>query len=124
MLSYSAPALSELCVSRLPSELVGVGRFELPASSSRRQRDTRMACTGTACTGGSLSAGIRQHPPKTGAVVTQFVTQTWRRSCAAARQVTALQSLRCQLLVRLDRPLAINPVLEGGSNCRPSVFQV
>jgi hypothetical protein len=50
-----------------------------------------MTSAGTACTGRSLSAGIRQHPPKTEAVVTQFVTQAWRCSCAAARRVTALQ---------------------------------
>jgi hypothetical protein len=55
------------------------------------KRDTRVACARTARTGGSLSAGIRQHPLKTGAVVTQFVTQAWRRSCAAAIRVTAPQ---------------------------------
>ncbi len=32
-------------------------------------------------------------------------------------------SLRCQLLVQHDRPFAINLVLGGGSNCRPSVFR-
>jgi hypothetical protein len=34
-----------------------------------------MAFTGTASTGWSLSAGVHQRPPKTGWVVTQFVTQ-------------------------------------------------
>jgi hypothetical protein len=34
-----------------------------------------MASTGPASTGGSLSAAIRLNASKTGAVVTQFVTQ-------------------------------------------------
>ena len=35
MLSYSAPAIRRFGGGHMPSELVGVGRFELPASSSR-----------------------------------------------------------------------------------------
>ncbi len=37
MFSYSAPAESRVHLGRMTSELVGLGRFELPASSSRTQ---------------------------------------------------------------------------------------
>jgi hypothetical protein len=56
--------------------VVGVAGFEPAASSSRRQSDTRIASAGTACTGRSLSTGVRQRPSKTGWVVTHFVTQS------------------------------------------------
>ena len=49
-----------------------------------------MASAGTACTGGSQSlesASVRRRPGGCHSVV----TQAWRRSCVAARQVTALQ---------------------------------
>ena len=55
-------------------------------------------------TGGSLSAGIRQHPPMTDAVATEFVTQTWRCSCVAARRVISWH---------VDRSLALALVQPG-----------
>ena len=63
-----------------------------------------MASADAACTGGSLSAGIRQHPPMTDAVATEFVTQTWRCSCVAARRVISWH---------VDRSLALALVQPG-----------
>src|ERR1700729_3901765 len=45
MLSYSAPAPDKSGVDCMPSELVGVGRFELPASSSRTKRAAKLRYT-------------------------------------------------------------------------------
>jgi hypothetical protein len=44
-LSYSAAAPDKSGVSRMLSELVGVGRFELPASSSRTKRAAKLRHT-------------------------------------------------------------------------------
>ena len=44
-LSYSTPALSEPDLSHMRSDLVGVGRFELPASSSRTKRAAKLRYT-------------------------------------------------------------------------------
>src|SRR5271165_2214366 len=111
--------------SRMSSELVGVAGFEPAASSSRRQSDTPIASAGTACTCWSMSTGVRQRPSKTGWVVTQFVTQTdddhvQRQAGDRLRVVSRCQLLTCSTI----GSLAIKPVVGGGSNCRPSVFQV
>ena len=45
MLSYPAPAAKRSGAGRMPSELVGVGRFELPASSSRTKRAAKLRYT-------------------------------------------------------------------------------
>ncbi len=45
MFSYSAPAESRVHLGRMSSELVGVGRFELPASSSRTKRAAKLRYT-------------------------------------------------------------------------------
>ena len=45
------------------------------ASSSRKQSDMLIASAGTACTGWSLSIGVRQRPSKTGWVIAHLVTQ-------------------------------------------------
>jgi hypothetical protein len=50
------------------------------ASSSRRQSDMRITSVGTVSTGWSLFTRVRQRPPKTVWVVTQFVTQLGRRA--------------------------------------------
>jgi hypothetical protein len=42
---YSAPAVSRFRDHQMPSELVGVGRFELPASSSRTKRAAKLRYT-------------------------------------------------------------------------------
>jgi hypothetical protein len=42
---YSPPAISRSGVNHIPSELVGVGRFELPASSSRTKRAAKLRYT-------------------------------------------------------------------------------
>jgi hypothetical protein len=85
-----------------------VAGFDPAASSSRRQSDTRMASAGTACTGGSLSTGVRQRPSKTGWVVTQFVTQTGGDH---VRQLT----LRSPALVLSGRAWAAITSLPGPS---------
>jgi hypothetical protein len=53
------------------------------ATSSRRQSSTRVASASSAWTGWPLSTGVHHRPSKTGSVVTQFVTQTGRRSRTA-----------------------------------------
>jgi hypothetical protein len=45
MLSYSPPAVSQSGEDHMPSDLVGVGRFELPASSSRTKRAAKLRYT-------------------------------------------------------------------------------
>jgi hypothetical protein len=49
-------------------------------ASSRRQSDMRITSVGTVSTGWSLFTRVRQRPPKTVWLVTQFVTQLGPRA--------------------------------------------
>ena len=76
-LSYSAPAVRQPGAGYMPYELVGVGRFELPASSSRTKR----------------AAKLRYTPPArdlTGSARTSVsLAETRPCSCTAAADVQA-----------------------------------
>ena len=52
----------------------------------------RMASASTTWTGRLLSAGVRQRPSKTGAVVTQLVTQLETIRCSGPSDLEALDS--------------------------------
>ncbi len=56
-------------------DLVGVGRFELPASSSRSQLAVRAASAAACLTWERPSFSVRWRPPLLVAIVTHLVTQ-------------------------------------------------
>ena len=72
-------------------------------SSSRRQRDTCVPSASTTWTTWLLSAGVRPCPSKTGAVVTQFVTQAGDHVHRAVRYSEGFPRPHESTTVRLSR---------------------
>jgi hypothetical protein len=80
----------------MPAELVGVGRFELPASSSRSQLAVSTASAASCLTWERLSVSVRWRPLLALAIVTHLVTQlragfglaTWMQTTGMALLAT------------------------------------
>jgi hypothetical protein len=95
MLSYSAPAPEKSGASRMPSELIGMGRFELPASSSQSQLQALTASASCHATWKTPSRGR----PLTLLVVV-IVTHLVTRHRSACRGLRATR--RAATRVRID----------------------